>query len=1024
MLNNQRLSILSNQDFSSIYDRPRFNDLERRHFFVLSEPELQIVKLKPFNGRETSSKLYFIIQLGYFKAKHLFFRFQYIEVEDDVRFILHTHLPNDPEPTKLPTRKSQLSAQLQILQLMGFQYHCHEQKNLIENKLNDIVCRTMIPIEIFEELKNTLEKAKVVLPTYSALQDAIGSAIKNEENRIIQIVQEYLTHETEQALQRLFAIEDVFYKITELKFDAKSFRTQEMQGEREKLQICSEIYLFSNTILRQVDISRKNIDYYANLAKTYPVYRLKRLPKALAYFYVACYVHDRYEKIVNNLIKSFVYYVDKYNADSKKYATNNKPNLNAQLYENKDQIGELIRWYTDDDMMKEPGHLIQEKAYKLIAKDTMIHLSQALLDNNQQDIETALIWDFHKNNYRCILLNLRPLFLSIDFETNNKAENLGTAIRYLKEILKENKKLSDVDLKMIPMTHVYPKKLKDHFIENNPDKSKIINTYQYEFYLYNAIRNNIKNGQVYINNSLEYKSFSADLKISPKWGTDKNNILQKLNNPVLLTSIKDTLFNLKNQLEPLITRVNERALNGENKHIKIKHHRDGTTTWTVPYPKKNDESDNPFYNKIEPITISEAYDFIAQRCGFYKAFKHIKPHYAKSKLDYLGIKATLLANGTTLGTYQFSKRSNLKYQRLQTTEQNHIRLETLREAAAIIVDYLVDLPIFDSYNLDGLQHGSIDGKKKKTKRRTLQSRHSPKYFGLDIGVVIMTMNLNNLPFVTNIIGANEHEGHYTYPMLMENLTAIDPAIISTDTAGTNNVNDFLYFLLGKTHAACYRSTADKAETISGFKPISEYDGLLIKPQKQVNERLIEEKWPDLLPILVSLLSHETTQHIIVSKLSSHEYKSDVKDALWELNNILKSIHLLKYIDDLNYRKNIRTALNRGEGYHQLLDKITIIGGGDFRGMSELEVEIWNECTRLIALIIIAYNMCILSELYEIKLQQGDKAAIEFLKHISPIASQHVNIGGLYEFTEEMQTINFNAVVDALTKILDETLRKE
>ncbi len=68
-------------------------------------------------------------------------------------------------------------------------------------------------------------------------------------------------------------------------------------------------------------------------------------------------------------------------------------------------------------------------------------------------------------------------------------------------------------------------------------------------------------------------------------------------------------------------------------------------------------------------------------------------------------------------------------------------------------------------------------------------------------------------------------------------------------------------------------------------------------------------------------------------------------------------------------------------------------------------------------------MCILSELYEIKLQQGDKAAIEFLKHISPIASQHVNIGGLYEFTEEMQTINFNAVVDALTKILDETLRE-
>jgi len=1023
----QRLYILNHQDFASIYERPKFNDSERRHFFVLSEPELYAVKLRPFNGRETSSKLYFILQLGYFKAKHLFFKFQYSEVKEDVNFVLRTHLPNDPSRVKLPTRKFQVSAQQEILQLTGFQDHSVKPHNIIADILNYIVRKTMIPTEIFEELKNILEKEKLVLPAYSSVQDAIGSAITDEENRIIKIVQDYMTPGVEKAFQRFFVIEDIFYKITELKFDAKSFRHQEIEKELEKLALCDEIYLFSNQVLQQIDISRKNIDYYASLSKTYTVYRLKRLPKALGYFYVTCYVHDRYEKIVNNLIKGFLYYVDKYNTDSKKYAAHNQPDSNAKIHENKKKIGELIRWYADDNVMKKSGRLIQKEAYKLLEKNTIIHLSKVFSNDNQPDVETGLIWKFHKDNYRCILLNLRPLFTALDFETSGTSEsveNISKAIRYLKEIFERNIKLSSIDLALTPIEHVYPKKLRNYFIEKTSDKSKVINIYQYEFYLYNVIRNNVKNGQIYINNSLEYKSFTTDLKISPKWETDKNQILQKLNNPVLLADIKDTLSYLRNQLEPLIIRVNERALNGENKHIKVKRHRNGTVSWTIPYPKKNNESDNPFYNKIEPITISEAYDFIAQRCEFYKAFKHIKPHYAKSKLDYLGIKATLLANGTTLGTYQFSKRSNLKYQRLQTTEQNHIRLETLREAAGIIIDYLVSLPIFDSYNLNGLQHGSIDGKKKKTKRRTLQSRYSPKYFGLDIGTVIMTMNLNNLPFVTNIIGANEHEGHFTYSMLMENITSIDPAIISTDTAGTNNVNDFLYFLIGKTHAACYRSPVKKIETISGFKPLSEYDELLIKPQRQVDERLIEEKWPDLIPILVSLLSHETTQHIIVSKLSSHEYKSDIKDALWELNNILKSIHLLKYIDDPQYRISIRTALNRGEGYHQLLDKITIIGGGSFRGMSELEVEIWNECTRLIALIIIAYNMCILSELYEIKLQQGDKAAVEFLKHISPIASQHINIGGLYEFTEEMQTINLAAVVDALTKILDETLKDE
>ena len=173
--------------------------------------------------------------------------------------------------------------------------------------------------------------------------------------------------------------------------------------------------------------------------------------------------------------------------------------------------------------------------------------------------------------------------------------------------------------------------------------------------------------------------------------------------------------------------------------------------------------------------------------------------------------------------------------------------------------------------------------------------------------------------------------------------------------------------------------------------------------------------------MASLLSHETNQESIIKALSSHENTSETKDALWELNSILKSIHLLKYIDDIEYRRNIRAALNRGEAYHQLLQKIMDVGNGEFRGMNELEVEIWNECARLIALIIIYYNMHLLSRLYENALATNDTAAIEYLKHISPIASQHINISGLYEFVETIENINVDNVVEALSKILEKAV---
>lgn len=166
----------------------------------------------------------------------------------------------------------------------------------------------------------------------------------------------------------------------------------------------------------------------------------------------------------------------------------------------------------------------------------------------------------------------------------------------------------------------------------------------------------------------------------------------------------------------------------------------------------------------------------------------------------------------------------------------------------------------------------------------------------------------------------------------------------------------------------------------------------------------------------------TSQENIIKILSSHEYKSDTKKALWELNKILKSIHLLKYIDDIDYRRNIRAALNRGEAYHQLLKKIMEVGGGSFRGMSEIEVEIWNECARLIALIIIYYNMHLLSKLYENAVAKNDTAAIEFLRHISPVASQHLNIDGLYEFAESIgNIISVDNVVEVMSKLLDDAM---
>lgn len=1020
----QRLTILSEDEITELYAVPQFNKIERAHYFLLPEKVLHSLKIMKTNGKNTSAKLWFILQYGYFRARHQFFNVRYGEVKADVLFIMTHYLPNDSLPQKIPSVRMQGVMRKKILQLMGYSDDIEKVRLLVSEKVDHLAKTTHRVTEIFDETIKYLDREKMVLPNYSHLQDMIGATLAAEDRRLIEMMKHHLNKRTRKALENLFKLDDGLYRITEIKLDAKSFQTKEMQGEIEKISLCRPIYVFAQKFLSLLGLSRSMIEYYASLAKFYHVGRLSRISRELAYLYLVCYVHGRYERLASNLIQGFVYYVDKYHSAGKGHAKTKLAVHIRPLDEHAKSIGKLMEIFTNKNIMQLSGNRIRKHAFDVMPEENIITISRKLLhgEADKKNQELSFIWEYHRNNYQSILINLRPLFMVIDFDGKENLKNLFKAIRFLKSTFKQNKSLKETPIKNIPTEHIKPKKLLALFNETTPTSKKTINPWQYEFYVYRAIREQIRRSQIYVNSSVGYKSFEAEVNICPDWKTEEKKILEQLNNPVLLRPIEMTLIELENILEPLIERANRRALSGENKHIKIKHHRDGRVEWTIPYPKQNIEIDNPFYDSLEIKTISEVFDFIEQQCHFMRAFSHIKPRGAKELKDYLGIKATILANGTMQGINEFSKRSNLKYQRLQVAEQNHVRLATLRDAADIIVNYMVNLPIFDLYDLGGNKHGSIDGTKKKSRRRVLKARHSKKYFGTDVGLVVMTMTLGHVPFVTRIIGANEHESHFVYPMLHRNTSEIDPDIISNDTAGANNVNDLMYYLLGKIHATCYRSTVKKTESICGFKSLTTYEGLLIKPSAQVKTSLIKEKWGDLVPILVSLLSHDTTQENVIKTLSSHDYKSEVKDAMWELNRILNSIHLLKYVDDPNYRRYIRTSLNRGEAYHQLLDKIMTVGGGDFRGMSEIEVEIWNECTRLIALIIICYNMYLLSKLYENALARNDTAAIKFLKHISPVASQHINISGLYEFSEMIENISVEGIVEKLNKILEKAVK--
>jgi hypothetical protein len=263
--NSQRLQILSNEEITELYAVPQFNTTERSHYFLVPESVLNSLKILKTNGRNTSAKLWFILQYGYFRARHQFFNVSYNKAKEDVSYIMTHYLPNDCVPSQLPSRRVQGLTKYQILKHVGYSDDMSKARYLVIEKAGHLAKISHSLTEIFGESVKYLETKKMVLPSYTHLQDIIGCALRVEEKRLIIMIKNHLERCVRLALNDMFIQDDGFYRITELKLDAKSFHTKEMQSELTKLSLCRPIYKFAKKFIPTLGLSRSMIEHYSDL---------------------------------------------------------------------------------------------------------------------------------------------------------------------------------------------------------------------------------------------------------------------------------------------------------------------------------------------------------------------------------------------------------------------------------------------------------------------------------------------------------------------------------------------------------------------------------------------------------------------------------------------------------------------------------------------------------------------------------------------------------------------------------------
>lgn len=192
----KRLQLLSPTEVSELYAIPIFNAHEQELYFTLSKPELVVLD----NHTNTKTRVYFILQLGYFKAKQQFFNFSFDDVSEDALFIFNTY-HNATESGHLSGGISRDYARKQrqaILTLYGYRNWSSDYEQSIKSHIGELLRYHPKGHSAFRQLLTHFDQQKIVIPSYSTLQDMFSNGFSTEEKRLNAIIMDIPTFEKEQ----------------------------------------------------------------------------------------------------------------------------------------------------------------------------------------------------------------------------------------------------------------------------------------------------------------------------------------------------------------------------------------------------------------------------------------------------------------------------------------------------------------------------------------------------------------------------------------------------------------------------------------------------------------------------------------------------------------------------------------------------------------------------------------------------------------------------------------------------------
>ena len=400
----ERLTILSDAEQEALYGLPDFDDAQRLEYLALTETELALASSRP----GLHAQVYCVLQIGYFKAKRAFFRFDWSEVEDDCAFVLSRYFHGEPFERKAITKHEHYTQRERVAELFGYRPWAADFLPQLAQQAEQIVRRDVTLGFVAAELIVWLNGHKIIRPGYTTLQELVSEVLSAERRRLGSLLAAGLDESAKATLAQLLVRDDTLSQLAALKQDAKDFGWRQMARERGKRATLEPLHGIAKALLPKLGISQQNLLYYASLANFYTVHDLRNLKADQTRLYLLCYAWVRYRQLTDNLVDAMAFHMKQLEDESSAGAKQSFVAEQVRRHQETPQVGRLLSLYVDDSVTDPtPFGEVRQRAYKIMSRDALQSTAQRMSVKPLNKL--ALHWQAVDGLAERIRRHLRPL---------------------------------------------------------------------------------------------------------------------------------------------------------------------------------------------------------------------------------------------------------------------------------------------------------------------------------------------------------------------------------------------------------------------------------------------------------------------------------------------------------------------------------------------------------------------------------------------------------------------------------------